>query len=128
MPPCVARSNLDLVSLLTTTLLLPSHHSVYFSAVQYKVVDSLVPSAHYKLTDPASQIRSYVFDVIRSSIPRMDLDDAFASKSDLADAVQHQLQALMSDYGYEIIAALVVDLDPNAKVKGAMNEINGKDG
>ena len=88
----------------------------------------MVPSAHYKLTDPASQIRSYVFDVIRSSIPRMDLDDAFASKSDLADAVQHQLQALMSDYGYEIIAALVVDLDPNAKVKGAMNEIIGMDG
>lgn len=49
-------------------------------AVQYKVVDTKVPSAYYKLTDPASQIRSYVFDVIRSSLPRLDLDDAFASK------------------------------------------------
>ena len=89
-------------------------------------MDSLVPSAHYKLTDPASQIRSYVFDVIRSSLPRIDLDDAFASKNDLADAVKHQLQALMSDYGYEITAALVVDLSPNKNVNAAMNEINGK--
>ena len=94
--------------------------------MQYKVVDSKVPSAYYKLTDPAAQIRSYVFDVIRSSLPRMDLDDAFASKNDLAEAVQNQLQTLMADYGYEIIAALVVDLDPNVRVKAAMNEINGE--
>jgi hypothetical protein len=32
----------------------------------------------------------------------------------------------MSEYGYEIIAALVIDLDPNPHVKAAMNEINGK--
>jgi regulator of protease activity HflC (stomatin/prohibitin superfamily) len=56
----------------------------------------------------------------------MDLDDAFASKSDLAEAAKHQLQELMSEYGYEIIAALIVDLDPDAVVKAAMNEINGK--
>eukprot|EP00596_Hydrurales_sp_CCMP1899_P002338 CAMPEP_0119042364 /NCGR_PEP_ID=MMETSP1177-20130426/14837_1 /TAXON_ID=2985 /ORGANISM="Ochromonas sp, Strain CCMP1899" /LENGTH=279 /DNA_ID=CAMNT_0007009117 /DNA_START=159 /DNA_END=998 /DNA_ORIENTATION=+ len=93
-------------------------------AVQYKVVDSKVPSAHYKLTDPASQIRSYVFDVIRSSLPRLDLDDAFASKNDLAEAVKNQLQTLMSEYGYEIIAALVTDLNPDRLVKAAMNEIN----
>ena len=95
-------------------------------AVQYKVVDSKVPSAHYKLTDPSAQIRSYVFDVIRSSLPRMDLDDAFASKNDLAEAVKTQLQHLMAEYGYEIIAALVVDLEPDRHVKAAMNEINGK--
>ena len=94
--------------------------------MQYRVVKGKVPSAHYKLTDPASQIRSYVFDVVRSSLPRMDLDDAFASKNDLAEAVQNQLQVLMKNYGYEIIAALVVDLDPNIRVKAAMNEINGK--
>ena len=96
------------------------------SAVQYKVVDSKVPSAHYKLTDPNAQIRSYVFDVIRSSVPRMDLDDVFASKSGLAESVENQLQTLMTDYGYEIIAALVTDLTPDLHVKKAMNEINGK--
>jgi hypothetical protein len=31
----------------------------------------------------------------------------------------------MSDYGYEIIAALVTDINPDKAVKNAMNEING---
>jgi L-asparagine transporter-like permease len=30
------------------------------------------------------------------------------------------------EYGYEIVAALVTDLDPDKHVKQAMNEINGK--
>jgi regulator of protease activity HflC (stomatin/prohibitin superfamily) len=95
-------------------------------AVQYKVVDDKVPSAFYKLTDPRSQIRSYVFDVVRSSVPRLELDEAYASKDDIANNVKNQLSALMAEYGYEIIAALVIDLDPNSHVKYAMNEINGK--
>lgn len=93
-------------------------------SVQYRVVDSKVPSAYYKLTDHRSQIKSYVFDVIRSSLPRLDIDEAFESKKHIAEAVQKQLSALMSDYGYEILAALVTDINPNQTVKNAMNEIN----
>ncbi len=55
----------------------------------------------------------------------MDLDDAFASKDEVANSVKSQLSHLMAEYGYEIIAALVTDLDPNMHVKAAMNEING---
>eukprot|EP01039_Chlorochromonas_danica_P002509 gene2509-2747_t len=93
-------------------------------AVQYKVIEDKVPSAFYKLTDPQAQIRSYVFDVVRSSVPRLDLDSAFASKDDIANSVKNQLAQQMLEYGYEIIAALVIDLDPNKHVKDAMNEIN----
>lgn len=84
-----------------------------------------VPSAYYKLTDSTSQIKSYVFDVIRGSIPQMELDQAFESKDHIANAVKEQLSVSMSDYGYEIVATLVTDLDPNDHVKAAMNEING---
>ena len=93
--------------------------------MQYKVVEDKVPSAYYKLTDPTSQIKSYVFDVVRSSLPRMELDHAFASKDEVANSVKSQLSSLMAEFGYEIIAALVIDIDPNAHVKFAMNEING---
>ncbi|RYG69510.1 SPFH domain-containing protein [archaeon] len=93
-------------------------------AVQYKVIEDKVPSAYYKLTDAHSQIRSYVFDVVRSSVPRLDLDASFASKDDLASSVKNQLAHQMLEYGYEIIAALVIDIDPNAHIKAAMNEIN----
>lgn len=92
-------------------------------AIQYKVRDDNVPSAFYKLTDVRSQMTSYVNDVVRSSIPRMDLDEAFESKGTVADAVRDQLADLMGEYGFEIKAALVIDLDPNNAVKFAMNDI-----
>ncbi|KAI9125767.1 hypothetical protein K1719_003185 [Acacia pycnantha] len=33
--------------------------------------------AYYKLTNTRSQIQAYVFDVIRASVPNLDLDDDF---------------------------------------------------
>jgi len=54
----------------------------------------------------------------------MELDQAFASKKDLAEATLNQLQAVMKDYGYEIMNTLVTDLSPDARVKASMNEIN----
>jgi len=93
-------------------------------AVQYKVDPEKVSSAFYKLTDPVNQIRSYVFDVLRSTVPRMDLDSAFASKDDIANSVKSQLENLMGEYGYIIIASLCTDIEPNQHNKRAMNEIN----
>jgi len=93
-------------------------------AVQYRVLVGSAYDAYYRLSDPRGQIQSYVFDVVRSSVPRMELDDAFASKADIAAAVMTQLRDVMKDYGYEIINSLVTDLSPDAKVKASMNEIN----
>ena len=93
-------------------------------AVQYRVVTESAYDAWYRLTSPVSQIQSYVFDVIRSTLPRLELDDAFESKDDIARAVLEQLQAVMKDYGYSIVNTLVTDLTPDDKVKIAMNEIN----
>ena len=45
-------------------------------------------------------------------------------KSEVALAVKQALQAQMSAYGYEIVQALVTDLQPDHQVKAAMNEIN----
>lgn len=93
-------------------------------AVQYKVVTESAYDAWYRLTSPTSQIQAYVFDVIRSTVPRMELDKAFESKDDIAKAVLESLQQVMKDYGYEIVNTLVTDLAPDSKVKASMNEIN----
>lgn len=93
-------------------------------AVQYCVVSEKVSQAFYKLTDHRAQIRAYVFDGIRSSLPKLDLDAAYASKDEIAESVQGSLASLMSEYGYEIKNVLVIDLEPDAAVKAAMNEIN----
>lgn len=81
-------------------------------AVQYRVLVGSAYDAYYRLSDPRGQIQSYVFDVVRSSVPRMELDDAFASKADIAASVMTQLRDVMKDYGYEIINSLVTDLSP----------------
>lgn len=93
-------------------------------SVQYFVVPEKAYEAFYKLVDPQSQITSFVFDVVRARVPRIKLDDLFEKKDEIADAVKHELAQVMDDFGYGIVKALVTDIDPDAKVKEAMNEIN----
>ena len=76
-------------------------------AVQYNVLAESAYDAYYRLTDPRGQIQSYVFDVVRSTVPKMELDEAFASKDEIATAVLRQLQDVMRGYGYAIRNTLV---------------------
>ena len=91
--------------------------------VQYRVIPSMVYFAHYRLDDPARQIQAYVFDVVRSTVPRLTIDELFVSKADVGDEVQRRLTPVMKSYGYEIVASMVTKLQPNETVKAAMNEI-----
>ena len=93
-------------------------------SVQYKVVIEKVYDAFYKLDYPQDQITSYVFDVVRAVVPKMKLDDVFEKKDDIANAVKGELNDAMINYGYDIIKALVTDIDPDPEVKAAMNRIN----
>lgn len=93
-------------------------------SVQYVILPEKVEDAFYKLTDPLKQIESYVFDVVRSQVPKLTLDTLFENKDDIATAVKKELADVMDDFGYDIIKSLVTDIDPEAKVKAAMNQIN----
>jgi len=93
-------------------------------SVQYRVIPGRIKDAYYKLTDPTTQIRSYVFDSVRSTVPKMELDETFESKEEVAVGVKHHLAAEMENFGYEIVQTLVTDLSPDSRVKQSMNEIN----
>jgi regulator of protease activity HflC (stomatin/prohibitin superfamily) len=93
-------------------------------SVQYYVLPDKVVDAFYKLQDPQAQITAFVFDTIRARVPSIILDDLFEKKDDIAQAVKKELDTVMDDFGYGIIKALVTDIDPDAKVKESMNEIN----
>src|SRR5213076_3626449 len=95
-------------------------------AVQYKVGTEAqqVQDAYYKLDDPEVQMKSYAFDVVRSHIPSLDLDEAYADADTIAKHIQDTLQKQMADYGYEIIKALNTNNEPDQRVKDAMNNIN----
>ena len=93
-------------------------------AVQYFVLTDKVYEAFYRLADPHGQITAFVFDVVRARVPRIKLDDVFEKKDEIADAVKAELTEVMDDFGYGIVKTLVTDIDPDPKVKEAMNEIN----
>jgi regulator of protease activity HflC (stomatin/prohibitin superfamily) len=93
-------------------------------SVQYRVKPESIYDAFYRLSNPNAQITSYIFDVVRAQVPKLILDDVFEKKDNIAIAVKSELSEQMSEFGYDIIKALVTDIDPDAKVKAAMNEIN----
>jgi len=94
------------------------------ASVQYRALADKASDAFYRLSNTREQIQSYVFDVIRASVPKMLLDDVFEQKNEIAKAVESELEKAMSAYGYEIVQTLIVDIEPDVNVKRAMNEIN----
>src|SRR5271154_2211514 len=92
-------------------------------AVQYRVVEGNEADSYYKLQDHVSQIESYVLDVVRAKVPKMNLDEVFDKKDEVGGAVKDELDVSMKVYGFEITNALVTDVNPADNVKAAMNEI-----
>ncbi len=93
-------------------------------SVQYQVVEAKVFDAYYKLSNPQSQIESYVFNSILGHVPTLTLDEAFEQMQQISGAVKRDLDEVMDTFGYNILRALVTDIVPDAKVKAAMNDIN----
>jgi len=57
-------------------------------------------------------------------VPKIDLDDVFTTKEEIASSIKDNLEHSMATFGYEILATPITDIDPDAQVKRAMNEIN----
>ncbi|MBN2238276.1 MAG: SPFH domain-containing protein [Dehalococcoidales bacterium] len=94
-------------------------------AVQYFVDGKdKVWDAFYKLTNPQQQMESWVFDTVRAKVPTMILDDVFEKKEEIATDVEQSLTDRLQFYGYSLVRALVNDIQPDAGVADAMNEIN----
>ena len=93
-------------------------------ATQYRVNEENVIDAYYKLMHPEAQIKSYIEDALRSSVPKLTLDELFEKKDEIALEVQKQVAEEMSTYGYVIVKTLITKVEPDAEVKQSMNEIN----
>ena len=94
-------------------------------AVQYFVDGKdKVWDAFYKLTNPQQQMESWIFDTVRAKVPTMILDDVFEKKEEIATDVEQSLTERLQYYGYSLVRALVNDIQPDAGVADAMNQIN----
>lgn len=93
-------------------------------AVQFKVDPRRVADSYYQLSSPVEQIRSYIEDAIRSALPTYNLDEAYEKKDEIAHDVFGTVFEEMGSYGYVIVKTLITSIEPDAKVKNSMNEIN----
>ncbi|CAK9137087.1 unnamed protein product [Ilex paraguariensis] len=94
------------------------------ASIQYRAIAEKAADAFYKLSNTKEQIQAFVFDVIRASVPKLELDKVFEQKNDVAKAVEDELEKAMPLYGYEIVQTLIVDIEPDELVKRSMNQIN----
>ena len=93
-------------------------------SVQYQVSPYKVADAFYQLENPVAQINAYVEDAIRAALPMLTLDEAFERKDDVANDVQASISEAMDRYGYVIVKTLITAIDPDKRIKDAMNSIN----
>jgi regulator of protease activity HflC (stomatin/prohibitin superfamily) len=94
------------------------------ASTQFRVNPENVATAYYELRDPSGQLRSYMEDALRSAIPALTLDDAFARKDDVAADVQKTVGKEMARFGFTVVKTLVTAIDPSNQVKAAMDSIN----
>lgn len=94
------------------------------ASTQYRVNPQDVSRSFYELTSPTQQMRSYMEDALRSTIPTMTLDTTFAEKDNIALQVQQAISEEMSQFGFTVIKTLVTAIDPSNEVKRSMDSIN----
>jgi len=94
------------------------------TSVQLLIDEKQVFNAFYKLANPSAQIRSYVFDIVRSQVPTMTLDQVYESKDAIANNIEQSLSRQMAEFGYIVTKSLITDINPDKRVLDAMNQIN----
>jgi len=94
------------------------------TAVQYKIDKHMVKTAVFDIIKPKDLIEAYVDDVLRSTLPTLNLDEAYSAKERICGELIRTVKHHLSKYGYIILNVLVTDLRPNQAVLIAMNEIN----
>lgn len=95
-------------------------------SIQFQITkdETSMYNAYYRLSNPKAQIESYVFDVVRATVPKIDLDQVFLEKEEIAAAIASNLKENFGSFGYEILATPITEIEPAAEVKNAMNQIN----
>jgi regulator of protease activity HflC (stomatin/prohibitin superfamily) len=88
------------------------------------VQESGVYRSYYMLAQPIEQMRDYLADALRSSIPSYTLDEVFAKKDDIANDVNATVQQTMSGFGWSLVSTLITGIQLPKSVEQSMNDIN----
>ena len=108
----------------TIAMMISAQYHVSYDSGEGNVMQSGVYKAYYMLSNPISQMRDYLSDALRSSIPKYTLDEVFDKKDDIANDVNATVSTMMRTYGYEIVSTLITNIQLPKDVEDSMNAIN----
>ena len=87
-------------------------------------VESGIYKSYYMLQEPVEQMKDFITDALRSSIPTYSLDEVFAKKDDIAKDVNATVSDQMSGYGFTLVNTLITRISLPKEVEDSMNQIN----
>ncbi|CAJ1416229.1 unnamed protein product [Effrenium voratum] len=94
------------------------------TAVQHRILREMVKTAVFEVKNPRAQATAEVESMLRSTVPMLTLDELHEAKEALVTDILNSLRRAMGQYGYEVLSVLIRDVQPEEKVKQAMNDIN----
>lgn len=80
--------------------------------------------SYYTLSNPKAQMKAFLSDALRSSIPQYTLDEVFEKKEDIANDVNNIVTSKMESYGFVIVQTLITGIALPHEVEASMNKIN----
>jgi regulator of protease activity HflC (stomatin/prohibitin superfamily) len=91
-------------------------------AIIYSVNRNNVQNYVYEIRNPGAMIDSTVQNVVRRVLCNISLDEAFSEKEEMSNEVKMQLTNEYSKYGFNFANIMINDIEPEAKIRSAMNE------
>lgn len=85
--------------------------------------EKLLYNAFYSIEEPEKQMRSYIEEHFRVNAVKYTMDELFLAKEEITNTIRRLLNKKMNQYGFVIKKIIICDIDPEAKVKAAMNDI-----
>lgn len=92
-------------------------------AIQFKVYDSDSRNAFYQFSNAETQIRSYVENSIRSTVPKYKLIELYNQRNEISNTIKDYLEPRMHPYGFNVFETQILDISPSREVRDAMNAV-----
>lgn len=91
--------------------------------VQFQVIPERVQDAYYKVLDPRQAMSSLIFNSIRAKVPTYLLEALYVERGTISQQLKNEVDRVMESYGFEIVSALISDIDPGNEITNAMDTI-----
>lgn len=92
-------------------------------AIQLVIPPERSADAFFKLSNPSTQLTSFVDNYIRSVVPKMTLTELFRQREELSHGIEESVGEIMRKNGFELERIQILGITPSKQVLDAMNTV-----